>query len=128
MGKRALTGRLDDLFKAGKLRKKFTSHGGRGFFVLVRRSQGAADNLIAWEINHVAGPETLERVYGGVPEFWRTGGGPHYSWIPKRPPAWTKIKPFEKNGEDGASKRSRGIPDEHIARKTDANKVSANQI
>lgn len=128
VGKRALTGRLDDMFKAGKLRKKFTSHGGRGFYVLVRRSQGAADNLIAWEINHVAGTETLERVYGGVPEFWRTGGGPRYSWTPKGPLAWTKIKPFEKNDEDGVSKRSRGIPDEQIVRKMDGNKVSANQI
>src|SRR5208283_4415313 len=33
-----------------ELRKKFTSHGARAFYVFVRRSQGATDSQIAFEI------------------------------------------------------------------------------
>ena len=93
ISKGALTHRLDDLHKAGLTRKKFTSHGGRALYVLIRRSQGAPDNVIAWEINH-KGTRTIEDVYGGVPEAWRLGKGPHYTWLPQKVPlAWTKIKP-----------------------------------
>lgn len=96
LSKGAVTHRLDELWEKKLTRKKFTSHGGRAFYVLVRRSQGAQDSQIAWEINH-KGTRTLEEVYGGVPESWRLGKGPNYSWIPKNgKPAWAKIKPLKK--------------------------------
>ena len=91
VSKGALTHRLAGLLKEGKLRKHFTSHGARAFYVTARRSQGASDAQIAWEINHVGGTGTLEAVYGGVPQHWRDGKGPNMSWIPKMP-AWTAIK------------------------------------
>lgn len=87
----ALTHRLTNLLKQGKLRKNFTSHGARAFYVKVRRSQGASDAQIAWEINHVGGTRTLENVYGGVPQHWRDGKGPNMSWLPKVP-SWAKMQ------------------------------------
>ncbi|MGA2660236.1 MAG: hypothetical protein ABSH34_22285 [Verrucomicrobiota bacterium] len=75
------------------LKKKFTSHGARAFYVLVRRSQGATDPQIAYEINHVGGVATLERVYGIVPPHWRNSKAAAISWVPKGSPAWKKIRP-----------------------------------
>mgnify|MGYP001317676502 CR=1 FL=1 len=87
----ALTRALDRLFKEKKLKRKFTSHGMRAFYVLVRRSQGIGDAHIAWEINHVGGVTTLEKVYGGIPPHWLQGQGPKLSWIPKGEVAWASI-------------------------------------
>jgi hypothetical protein len=67
--------------------KKITSHGGRAFYVTVRRSWGIADSVIAFEIGHTSGGATLARVYGGVPANWITDG-PKMSWLPKRKLAW----------------------------------------
>jgi integrase len=72
--------------------KQFTSHGMRAFYVLVRRSQGAIDSQIAWEINHVGGVGTLEKVYGSAPPHWSQGKGPKLSWIPKGELAWSVIQ------------------------------------
>ena len=87
IGRGSLTHRLHQLFEGGLLKKKFTSHGARAFYVFVRRSQGAADAHIAWEINHIGGVSTLEKVYGGVPQHWRDGKGPNMPWVPKGRPA-----------------------------------------
>jgi integrase len=92
VSKGALTRTLERLHKEQDhnkphLKKKFTSHGMRAFYVLVRRSQGATDAQIAWEINHVGGVSTLGKVYGGVPPHWLQGKGPKLSWIPKEKPA-----------------------------------------
>ncbi len=94
--KGALTRTLDRIHeeedhKRPRLEKKFTSHGMRAFYVLVRRSQGATDAQIAWEINHIGGVSTLEKVYGGIPPHWLQGKGPKLAWIPKGKPAWSVI-------------------------------------
>jgi hypothetical protein len=106
ISKGALTKALDRLFKTGDLKKKFTSQGLRAFYVLVRRSHGVGDSQIAWEINHVGGVGTLEKVYGGVPPHWLHGKGPKLSWTPKGKPAWKKVKPVKKehpkSGDSGA--------------------------
>jgi len=91
--KSALTKALDRLFDQKVLKKKFTSHGLRAFCVRVRRSNGASDAQIAWEINHVGGVGTLEKVHGSAPPHWVDGKGPKLSWMPKGDPAWKKIKP-----------------------------------
>ena len=88
----ALTKALERLFSNGSLKKKFTSHGMRAFFVLVRRSQGASDTQIAWEVNHTGGVGTLESVYGGIPPHWLQGKGPKLAWVPKGDPAWCASK------------------------------------
>jgi hypothetical protein len=92
ISKGALTQTLQRLFARKELKKKFISHGMRAFYVLVRRSNGILDSQIAWEINHVGGVATLEKVYGGVPPHWANGKGPRLSWIPRRKPAWESIK------------------------------------
>lgn len=97
VSKGALTRTLARLFsekdkKKPHLNKKFTSHGMRAFYVLVRRSQGATDTQIAWEINHVGGVSTLEKVYGGVPPHWLQGKGPKLSWLQTHKPAWAAIR------------------------------------
>ena len=97
VSKGALTKTLARLLKREIVRKKFTSHGARAFYVLVRRSHGISDAQIAWEINHIGGVATLEKVYGGVPPSWRSGNGPKLSWIPKGTPAWRKIRPLPSN-------------------------------
>jgi hypothetical protein len=76
-----------------ELKKKFTSHGARAFYVFVRRSQGATDAQIAYEINHVGGVATLEKVYGIAPPHWRDSKAAAISWIPKGSPAWERIQP-----------------------------------
>jgi len=75
-----------------ELKKKFTSHGARAFYVFVRRSQGATDAQIAYEINHVGGVATLEKVYGIAPPHWRNSKAAAISWIPKGSPAWKRIQ------------------------------------
>jgi integrase len=100
ISKGALTQALHRLFKDKTIPKKFTSHGLRAFYVLVRRSNGISDSQIAWEINHVGGVATLEKVYGGVPPHWLQGNGPKLGFIPRKEPAW---KILEKT-EDGNAK------------------------
>ena len=95
MTKGALTQTLQRLFARKKLKKKFISHGMRAFYVLVRRSNGVSDSQIAWEINHIGGVTTLEKVYGGIPPHWASGKGPKLSWTPSRKPAWESIKTVE---------------------------------
>ena len=86
----ALSHALRRLAKKGH--KKLKSHGARAFYVTVRRSQGATDAQIAFEIGHTSGGVTLAGAYGGVPESWRNGGGPKLKWLPAKKPAWTAIK------------------------------------
>jgi hypothetical protein len=82
------------LHKTGKLNRKLTSHGMRAFYVLARRSQGATDEQIAWEIGHSSNGACVKTTYGGVPENWRNGGGPNLSWLPAvAKPAWETIPP-----------------------------------
>jgi hypothetical protein len=74
---------------APKLKKKLTSHGMRAFYVLVRRSQGASDEQIAWELGHQSNGACIRSTYGGVPDNWRKGGGPNLKWLPTNvKPAW----------------------------------------
>jgi hypothetical protein len=93
VGKGALAHALRRLHKTGKLKRKLTSHGaGRGFYVLVRRSQGATDEAIAFEIGHSSNGACIKSTYGGIPDNWRNGGGPHLSWLPlKADLAWNTI-------------------------------------
>jgi hypothetical protein len=76
-----------------KIKRKLTSHGMRAFYVLVRRSQGATDEQIAWELGHQSGGTCIKSTYGGVPENWRSGGGPNLSWLPTKVPlAWANLE------------------------------------
>lgn len=77
-----------------KLTKKLTSHGMRAFYVLIRRSQGASDEQIAFEIGHSSNGACIKTTYGSAPESWENGGGPNLSWLPEVP-AWAEL---EKNG------------------------------
>jgi len=83
-------GRIDD----SAIGHKVTPHGLRAGHVLIRRSQGAMDSVIAAELGHTTGGSTVERVYGGIPENWLNGGGPNLSWLPKTV-AWAELA---KNG------------------------------
>ncbi|HZM06585.1 MAG TPA: hypothetical protein VFC44_26595 [Candidatus Saccharimonadales bacterium] len=89
----SLTTALDRLFEKGKTPKKLTSHGGRAFYVLVRRSNGVHDSQIAVELNQVGGLETLRTSYGVVPLHWLQGKGPKLKWLPikKEDYAWAKL-------------------------------------
>lgn len=49
----------------------------RAWYVLVRRSQGASDAQIAHELGHTSGGACITGTYGGVPDEWRRGEGPH---------------------------------------------------
>ena len=104
VGKGALAHALRRLHKKGNLKRKLTSHGaGRGFYVLVRRSQGASDEAIAFEIGHSSNGACIKSTYGGVPDNWRNGGGPHLSWLPlKASPAWNSIPTKKEQVVDGA--------------------------
>lgn len=89
-----------------KLKRKLTSHGMRAFFVLVRRSQGATDEQIAWEIGHSSNGACIKSTYGGVPENWRNGGGPNLNWLPSTAkPAWDTIPPKKERSETGRGQR-----------------------
>src|SRR5206468_12772993 len=94
ISKRALTHALGRLHRNGKIRK-LTSHGGRAYYVTVRRSHGIPDSQIAFEIGHTSAGVTLAAVYGGVPPHWRTGEGPRMTWLPNRKPAWEFIAPLK---------------------------------
>ena len=87
----ALTKLLAKLHEAGRIPRKITSHGMRGFFVLVRRSWGIGDSQIAWEINQIGGVQTLQQSYGGIPPHWVSGEGPKLRWLPKKP-CWESLK------------------------------------
>jgi hypothetical protein len=87
--KGALAHALRRLHKNGKLKRILKSHGMRAFYVLVRRSQGATDEQIAFEIGHSSNGACIKSTYGGVPQNWRNGGGPNLKWLPsKSKPAW----------------------------------------
>lgn len=75
-----------------QLKKKLTPHGaGRAFFVLIRRSWGIPDEVIAHEIGHTSGGATIKSTYGGVPQNWRTKA-PKLCWLPvNRKPAWESL-------------------------------------
>ena len=90
--KGALTHALGRLHRNGKIRK-LTSHGGRAYYVTVRRSHGIPDSQIAFEIGHTSAGVTLAAVYGGVPPHWVTGEGPKMEWLPSGKPAWELITP-----------------------------------
>jgi integrase len=66
-----------------------TPHGARSFYVTVRRSQKIPDNIIAAEIGHTTGGDTLIRAYGAVPPNWYITNHPELDWMPQtRKPAW----------------------------------------
>ncbi|HOC54740.1 MAG TPA: site-specific integrase [Verrucomicrobiota bacterium] len=73
-----------------KLPRRVRPHGLRAFYVLVRRSQGASDEQIAFELGHSSNGACIRSTYGGVPESWRNGGGPNMSWLPTGSLAWSK--------------------------------------
>ena len=105
--KGALAHALRRICKGGK---KFTSHGMRAFYVLIRRSQGATDAQIAFEIGHTSGGACITSTYGGVPESWRNGGGPNLQWLPAGEPAWATPSPAKPQGPP----RSTAAPDGSI--------------
>jgi len=79
---------------APKMKRRLKPHGtGRAFYVLIRRSQGAKDEVIAFELGHMSNGACIRSTYGGVPEEWLTGKAPNYSWLPtKNPLAWAKLE------------------------------------
>lgn len=91
IGATSLTSLLDRLWERGNLPRKYTSHGGRAWYVLVRRSWGIDDSQIAFELHQIGGIETLRTSYGMVPLAWRQGKGPKYPWIPTSGPAWAEL-------------------------------------
>lgn len=99
--KTALTTALRKLFENKKLDRRFSSHGMRALYVRIRRSQGIPDSQIALELNQNGGVATLVKCYGACPPEWISDPTkrPNYSWTPEVAPAWTKIKPFEKENE-----------------------------
>lgn len=101
----ALTKSLDRLFQKGKLPRKYTSHGaGRAFYVYARRSQGADDPQICYEINHTGGVGTLESVYALPAKHWQNGHAPGMDWLPKKKEdyAWLKMKTVDFSALDKA--------------------------
>jgi integrase len=86
----ALTAALNRLWADHKIKKHMTSHGLRALYVWVRRSQGADDSQIAFEIGH-SSPLMIQRVYGSCPPHWRTGKAPNYSWRPTGKLAWSQL-------------------------------------
>lgn len=75
----------------GKIGKKITSHGMRAYYVLVRRSQGIPDGVIAVELGQRGGAALILSTYGDIPENWRNGGGPNLKWLPEKP-AWNLLR------------------------------------
>jgi integrase len=90
VAKGALTAALNRLWADHKIKKHMTSHGLRALYVWVRRSQGADDSQIAFEIGH-SSPLMIQRVYGSCPPHWRTGKAPNYSWRPAGKLAWSQL-------------------------------------
>lgn len=94
MKRRSLAHALGQL--RARIGKKTTSHGMRAFYVLLRRSWGIDDAVIAVELGQGSGAGLIATTYGDVPANWRNGGGPKLSWLPKKvEPAWAEL---EKNG------------------------------
>ena len=89
----ALTKCLDHLFDRGLLKRKYTSHAMRAYYVLCRRSWGIADMIICAEINQIGGTKTLEISYGTVPPEWLLGNGPKITVLPTDPAryAWADL-------------------------------------
>lgn len=87
----SLTSLLDRLFERGILERKYISHGGRAYYVLVRRSWGIQDTQIAFELHQIGGVKTLVESYGMAPPAWLEGKGPKYPWIPEEGPAWADL-------------------------------------
>ena len=89
----SLTKCLDRLFDKKILKRKFTSHGMRAFYVLWRRSHGISDAQICAEINQIGGTRTLEISYGIVPPSWLGGKGPKLTLLPadRRNYAWANL-------------------------------------
>lgn len=71
--------------------RKITSHGMRAWYVLIRRSWGVEDGIIAIELGQGSGAGLIATTYGSVPANWRNGGGPKMSWLPKGEPAWSVL-------------------------------------
>lgn len=93
MGRRALALALYHI--RNQIGRKITSHGMRAFYVLIRRSWGINDAVIAVELGQGSGAGLIATTYGDVPPNWRNGGGPKLSWLPEGKPAWAEL---EKNG------------------------------
>jgi integrase len=91
--KASLTKCLDHLFDKGILKRKYTSHGMRAFYVLWRRSHGISDAQICTEINQIGGTRTLEISYGIAPPSWLGGKGPKLTLLPDDPAnyAWAPL-------------------------------------
>jgi integrase len=75
-----------------KYGRKLRSHGARAFYVLVRRSNGASDVTISYELGHTTGGATIKSTYGGVPENWLLGDGPKLAWLPNGKLAWDRTE------------------------------------
>ncbi len=76
--KGALAYALRRLHEKGLTKRKLTSHGaGRAFYVLVRRSQGTRDEVIAHEIGHTSGGQCIRSTYGDAPANWLNGEAPN---------------------------------------------------
>lgn len=108
VSKDALSHALRKLALAGA--KKLTSHGMRAFRVLVRRSHGIDDGIIAYELGQSSGAQIIVETYGGYPANWKNGGGPMLSWIPKvnawtdrTKEGWKLVTDAKKPSTDGAS-------------------------
>jgi integrase len=86
LSKDSLGHKLDDLLRAGKITRKLTPHGARSFYVLMRRSWGVHDSVVAQELHHKGDLKTLIQVYGMVPSGW-TDNPPCFPWLPAKP-AW----------------------------------------
>jgi hypothetical protein len=98
---------LLNLFKEGTLKKHFTSHGMRSFYVWARRSQGAGDPRIAYELNQIGGVKTLEQVYGRIPAHWEEGGVVPWSWLPTGKFAWDVLNEKQKRLDPGSERSTR---------------------
>jgi len=68
----------------------------RAFYVLVRRSWGIDDQVIAVELGQGSGAGLIATTYGDVPANWRNGDGPKLNWLPD--PAQYAWAEFQKNG------------------------------
>jgi site-specific recombinase XerD len=86
LSKDSLNHKLDDLQRAGKTSRKLTPQGARSFYVLIRRSWGVHDSVVAQELHHKGDLKTLIQVYGMVPTGW-TDNPPCFPWLPAKP-AW----------------------------------------
>lgn len=94
VSKGALSRALRRLYEKGTIKRKLTSHGaGRAFYVLVRRSQGIRDEVIAHELGHTSGGQCIRTTYGGIPVNWLNGEAPNLKWLPQNVPvAWAELE------------------------------------